>query len=73
MLFAMLPVQPICVLADNTVSLPNPVGEAVYRPHLIFDMIPLAVIVFVLLLAWLLHAVKRKANKLAPNGYHSSQ
>ncbi len=63
MLLAVLAVQPICVLADNTVSQPNPVGEAVYRPHLLVDMLPLTVIVCALLLAWLLHVIHRKARK----------
>ena len=54
----MLAVQPICVLADSTVSQPNPVGEAVYRPHLIRGLLPLAVIVCALLLGWLLHAIR---------------
>ncbi len=67
MLIAMLAVQPICVLGDSTVSPPNPIGEEVYRPHLLRDMLPIAVIVCALLLGWLLHAARRKAKKLAPD------
>ena len=70
-LLAMLAVQPICVLGASWVSRPNPVGEAVYRPHLLHDMLPLAVIACALLLGWLLHAFQHKANKLAPNGVGS--
>jgi hypothetical protein len=70
-LLAMLAVQPICVLGASWVSRPNPVGEAVYRPYLLRDMFPLAVIACALLLGWLLHAVQRRAKKLAPNGVGS--
>src|ERR1035438_1762802 len=62
-LLAMLAVQPICVLGASWASYPNPVGEAVYRPHLIRGMLPLAVIVCALLLGWLLHAIVHRAKK----------
>ena len=45
MLIAMLAIQPICVFGASTVSWPNPIGEEVYRPHLLRDMLPIAVIV----------------------------
>jgi len=64
---AMLAVQPICMFADNTVSMPNPIGEAVYRPHLLRGLLPVAVIVCALLLGWLLHAARPKAKLLAPD------
>ena len=64
---AMLAVQPICMFADNTVSMPNPIGEAAYRPHLLRGLLPIAVIACALLLGWLLHAVHRKAKMLAPD------
>ena len=64
---AMLAVQPICMFADNTVSMPNPIGEAVYRPHLLRGLLPIAVVACALLLGWLLHAVHRKAKMLAPD------
>jgi hypothetical protein len=70
-LIAMLAVQSMCVLGAGWVSVPNPVGEAVYRPHLIRGMLPLAVIVCALLLGWLLHATHRKAKMPAPNGVGS--
>lgn len=66
-LLAMLAIQPICVLGASYASWPNPVGEEVYRPRLLRDMLPLAVIVCALLLGWLLHATHRKAKKLAPD------
>ena len=62
----MLAVQPICVLGAGWASYPNPVGEKVYRPHLLFNMLPLAVIVSAILLGWLVHAVRRKSKKLDP-------
>jgi hypothetical protein len=60
-LIAMLAVQATCVLGDGTVFPPNPVGEAVYRQHLLPEMLPLVVIVCALLLGWLLHATHHKA------------
>jgi hypothetical protein len=66
-LMAMLAVQATCVLGASYASYPNPVGEAVYRPHLLRGMLPLAVIVCALLLGWLIHATHRKAKKLAPD------
>ena len=56
----MLAVQSVCVRGASYASYPNPVGEAAYRPHLLRDMLPIAVIVSALLLSWLLHAVQRK-------------
>jgi hypothetical protein len=66
-LTAVLAIQATCVLGASYASYPNPVGEAVYRPHLFRGMLPLAVIVCALLLGWLLHATHRKAKKLAPD------
>ena len=60
-LVTMLAVQVTSVLADGTVSPPNPVGEAVYRPHQLLDLVPLAVIVCAPLLVWLLRAIQRKS------------
>ena len=60
-LIAMLAVQATCVLGASYASYPNPVGEKVYRPHLLLEMLPIAVIVCALLLGWLIHAVHRKA------------
>jgi hypothetical protein len=62
----MLAVLPICVLGASYASYPNPVGEKVYRPHLLREMLPMAVFACALLVGWLLHAVQRKAKKLAP-------
>ena len=67
LLIAMLAVQPICVFGDGTVSPPNPVGEAVYRPHQLHDLVPLAVIVCAPLLGWLLRAAQRKSKMLDPD------
>jgi hypothetical protein len=64
-LLAVLAVQPISMLADNSVSPPNPVGEAVYRPDLLRGLLPVAVIMCALLLGWLLPAVHRKADMIA--------
>jgi hypothetical protein len=66
-LLTMLAVQPIRVLGASYASWPNPVGEEVYRPHLLRGLLPLAVIVCALLLGWLIHATHRKAKKLAPD------
>lgn len=64
---ALLAVQPIWVLGDGTVSPPNPIGEELYRPHLLRDLLPIAVIVCALLVGWLLHATHRKAKRLVPD------
>jgi len=56
----MLAVQTVCVHGASYASYPNPVGERVYRPHLLQEMLPVAIIVFALLLGWLLHAAQRK-------------
>jgi hypothetical protein len=60
-LIAMLAVQATCVLGASYASYPNPVGEKAYRPYLLHEMLPLAVIVCAVLLGWLLHATQRKA------------
>ena len=64
-LMAMLAVQPICVFGDGTVFPPDPVGEKLYRAHLLENMLPLAFIVCGFLVAWLLHTVQRKAKRHA--------
>ena len=66
-LMAIVAVSPICVFGASYASYPNPVGEKVYRPHLLLEMLPVAVIVCALLLGWLLHATHRKAKRLAPD------
>ena len=66
-LIAMLAVQATCVLGASYAFYPNPVGAKVYRPHLLLEMLPIAVIVCALLLGWLLHAAQRKAKRLAPD------
>ena len=63
----MVAVQAICVFGDNTVSLPNPMGERVYHPHQMMDLVPLAVIVCAPLLGWLLRAAQRKTKGLFPD------
>ncbi len=63
----MLAVQATCVFPASYASYPNPVGEKVYRPHLLVEMLPIAVIVCALLVGWLLHAAQRQAKKLAPD------
>ena len=60
-LIAMLAVQSLCVRGASYASYPNPVGESVYRPHLLQEMLPVAIIISALLLGWLLHATHRKA------------
>ena len=66
-LLAVLAVQPISMLADNTVSQPNPFGEAVYRPHLLRGLLPIALILSALFLGWLIHAAHGKAKRHAPD------
>jgi len=63
----MLAVQATCVLGASYASYPNPVGEKVYGPHLLLEMLPVAVIVCALLVGWLLHAAQRKATRLTPD------
>ena len=67
LLISMLPVQVTCVFGASYASYPNPVGEKAYRPHLLLEMLPVAVIICALLLGWLLHAAQRKTKKLAPD------
>jgi hypothetical protein len=64
---AIVVAQPFCLRAASYYFPANPVGEAVYRPHLLRDMLPLAVIVCALLLGWLLRVVQLKAKKFAPD------
>ena len=66
-LIAVLAVQATCVLGASYAFYPNPVGEKVYRPHLLLEMLPIAVIVCALLLGWLLDAAQRKAKRFAPD------
>jgi hypothetical protein len=70
---SVLPVQATCVLGASYASYPNPVGEKVYRPHLLVEMLPIAVIACALLLAGLIHAIQRKAKRLAPDQGESHQ
>jgi hypothetical protein len=67
LLISTLAVQATRVLGASYASYPNPIGEKEYRPHLLLEMLPIAVIVCALLLGWLLHAAQRKAKKLAPD------
>jgi len=69
----MLALQPICVLGASYASRPDPVGEKAYRPQLLHDLLPIAVIAGALLLGWLLHAAQRKAKKLATDSPGSHQ
>ena len=62
-MITMLAVQAIGVLGASYASYPNPVGEAVYRPHLLQDMLPLAVIACAMLLAALIHAAHHRPRK----------
>jgi hypothetical protein len=71
-LMAVLAVQPICVFGASYASYPNPVGEKVYHPHLLVEMLPLAVIVSAFLVGWLLHATHRKAKRLGPDQVEGS-
>jgi hypothetical protein len=67
-LAAMLAGAPVCVLADGTVSPPNPVGEKVYHAHLLPGVLPVAIIVCAFLLAALAACVlRRRAGKAAPD------
>ena len=59
-LIAILAAQGTGMLGASYASYPNPIGEKVYRPHLLLEMLPIAVIVSALLLGWLVHAVRRK-------------
>lgn len=62
---AMLAVQPICVFGGGTpVYVPNPIGEKLYRTHLLADLLPIAIVVGGLALAWLIHTAYHKAKKL---------
>jgi hypothetical protein len=63
----MLAVQPICVFGDNVVFPPNPLGEKLYRTHLLTDMLPIAIVTCVLLLGWVRHKIESKAKKLTPD------
>ena len=63
---AMLAVQAIGVLGASYSSWPNPIGEQVYRPHLLRDMLPLAVIACALLLAGLIHTAHHRVKRSAP-------
>ena len=62
-LAAVLPVHPICSLAASYRSEPNPIGEKVYSAHSLSRLLPVAIIVCALLLAWLLSRVPGKAGK----------
>src|ERR1022692_4316765 len=70
-LTAVLAVQATCVLGASYASYPNPVGEKAFRPYLLPEMLPLAVIVCAVLLGWLLHATQRKARTHPPDGVES--
>ena len=66
-LVAMLAVQPICMFGASWVSVHNPVGEAVYRPHLLRGLLHMAVIVCALLIGWFVHLLQRKHKMIAPD------
>jgi hypothetical protein len=59
----LLAIQPVCVFGDGTVFPPDPVGEKMYRAHLLADILPIAIIVCALVAAWAAHKVLRKAEK----------
>jgi hypothetical protein len=54
---------PICSFAASYRSEPNPVGEKVYAAHSLPRLLPVAIIVGALLLAWLLSRIRGKARK----------
>lgn len=65
---ATLALLPLAVFGDGTVSPPNPVGEKLWyahlRAHFLTEIFPFAIIVGAFLLAWLFHAVHRRATRL---------
>jgi hypothetical protein len=68
----MMAVQSLCALADNTVSQPNPAGEAEYYPRLLRDMLPFAIIVCAFLAACIVTLVHRWLGRGSPGSGHSA-
>jgi hypothetical protein len=60
---ALLAAQSLTAFADGTVSPPNPVGEALWRKHLLPQLLPLAIMVFAGLLFIALWLVGRIYSK----------
>jgi hypothetical protein len=67
-LLVMVAVQPICVSAASYRYTRDPVGEKVYSAGQLERVaVPIAIIAGGFSVAWLLHKVRRKAKKLAPD------
>jgi hypothetical protein len=66
MLSVTLAAQVFCAFADGTVSPPNPVGEAVWRSHLLPQLIPLALFALAGLVFFVLWLVDRIRHKHQP-------
>ena len=67
MLSAALAVQAFCALGDGTVSPPNPAGEAVWRSHLLPQLIPLAIIALaglLFLVLWLIGRIHHRHDQV---------
>ncbi len=62
----LLALQSIPVFAGGTVLPPDPVGEKVYRAHLLHQLPVIAVmVVCILVAAWLIHMAHRKGRLAA--------
>jgi len=61
----LLALQSAYLFGDNTVFKPDPVGEKIYREHSLPQLIPLAIIIFALLVlagVAAVHKIRRKAD-----------
>ena len=63
----MLAVQPACVFGRNMVCPHDPIADKLYREHLLVGLAPIAIIACGVLLAWLLHEVRRKTKNPTPD------
>lgn len=72
-LLALLAIEPFRVLADNTVSPPNPIGEKLYHAYLMDHVLPMVigictVVLAVLVAACVIHHAQHRAKKLDADG-----
>ncbi len=75
LLTGMLAVASISALGASYSFPPNPVGEKLWRAHLhshvLSEMLPLAIILTALLLAWLFNTAQHKAKSTNPDNASS--
>ena len=66
-LIVLASLEPVRVFGNNVFFPPDPVGEKLYRAHLLSHLFPAVIILSAMLLVCLFHAAQQHARKLPPD------